>query len=33
VFSESRNLEETLDLPVIGATLALADIYDRVPGI
>ncbi len=33
VFSETRDIGETLDLPVIGATLALADVYDRVPGI
>ena len=33
VLSETRDLEKTLDLPVIGATLALSDVYDRVPGI
>ncbi len=33
ILSETRDLEETLDLPMIGATLALADVYDRVPGI
>lgn len=30
---ETRDFEETLELPKIGATLALRDIYDGVPGI
>ena len=33
VLSETRDVGETLELPVIGASLALADVYDRVPGI
>ena len=33
VLSETRDSEETLDLPAVGAKLALADVYDRVPEI
>jgi Uma2 family endonuclease len=33
VLWETDDLGATVDLPAIGATLALADVYDRVPGI
>lgn len=33
VLSETRKIDEILDLPSVGSTLALGDVYDRVPGI
>jgi Uma2 family endonuclease len=33
ILTESAGLEATLDLPSIGCTLALRDIYDKVEGL
>lgn len=33
ILSESRDVDAALDLSAVGATLALREVYDRVPGV